>query len=157
MLGIEGIGKIDSSTITRFNMIRVGWKYFIEHPLIGCGIGNSRYIVGEALGKFTYFHNNFIELLASVGIFGFISYYSIYAYLLWNLYKIFIKDNNTKALILFVILLVQLMLDFGMVSYYSKMTYVYFALGAAEIYIKKKKDEDKELEKYKMDFETVIK
>ncbi len=157
MLGIEGFGKIDSSTTTRINMIKVGWEYFLEHPLTGCGIGNSRYIVAEALGRFTYLHNNFIELLASIGIFGFISYYLIYVYLLWNLYKIFIKNNNTQALILFVILAVQLMLDIGMVSYYSKITYVYLTLGAVEIPIKREKDIDAVLEKYRQDIDTVIK
>jgi len=143
MFGMGERGKVDSSTEVRTNMIQVGWGYFLQHPFTGCGIGNTRYIAYDALGHATYLHNNFVELLASVGIFGFLFYYSMYIYSCWNLYRIFRKRGNTRALILFVLLVIHIAMDYGMVSYYDKMSYIYLTIGAAEILIEKRKDEEK--------------
>jgi len=138
MLGLGG-HSIDSSAATRQKMIAVGWRYFLEHPFTGCGIGNSTYIMYDELKRFVYTHNNFIELLASVGIFGFLFFYAIYGYLLTNLYRIFRRRGSQVAMILFVMLTIRLILEYGMVSYYSKINYIYFTIGAAEILIDKKK------------------
>lgn len=135
--------KKDRSTYIREKMIEVGWKYFLEHPFTGCGIGNSFYITLKDIGWSTYLHNNFIELLASVGMIGFTIYYSIYIYILSNLYKIYKKTNEQKIGIILILIFIRLIMDYGMVSYYDKITYIYLTVAAAEIYIFKirKKEE----------------
>lgn len=133
--------KKDRSTYIREKMVEVGWKYFLEHPFTGCGIGNSFYVTLKGVGRSTYLHNNFIELLASVGIFGFMIYYSIYIYILSNLFKIFKRTKSSKAGILLVLIFSRLVMDYGMVSYYDKMTYIYLTIAAAEIYLSRKKEE----------------
>jgi len=66
-------------------------------------------------------------------------FYAIYGYLLTNLYRIFRRRGSQVAMILFVMLTIRLILEYGMVSYYSKINYIYFTIGAAEILIDKKK------------------
>lgn len=131
--------KQDSSTVIRKKMIEIGWLSFKKHPFTGVGIGNSSYITYEYFGLSTYLHNNFVELLTSIGIFGFLIYYAMYGYILVNLFQLSAKEKNTSALMLFVVILSRLILDYGMVSYYDKMTYIYLTVAAAEVYILKRK------------------
>ena len=135
--------KKEHSAYIREKMIEIGWKYFLEHPFTGCGIGNSFYITLKGVGRNTYLHNNFIELLASVGIIGFTIYYSIYIYILSNLYKIYKKTNEQKIGIILILIFIRMIMDYGMVSYYDKMTSIDLTVAAAEIYIFKirKKEE----------------
>ena len=67
-----GNGKADGSSLIRKKMIEIGWKEFTEHPIGGIGIANSYFITDKYLGKKTYLHNNFVELLSCGGIFAFI-------------------------------------------------------------------------------------
>ena len=134
----ESGSKRDNSSTIREKMIKAGWKSFKNNPLTGVGIGNSNYIAYHYVGRSTYLHNNFIELLASVGIFGFLIYYSMYIYVIINLFALLEKEKSTTALVLFVMILTKLVLDYGMVSYYDKMTYIHLTAAAAEVYILKK-------------------
>ncbi len=138
-------GQRDGSTESRQEMIRYGWEYFKQHPYTGAGIGNSHIITKEYLGRSTYLHNNFIELLASVGIVGFIVFYGMYFYLLKNLYSLSIVSKNTTATLMFTIILSHLVAEYGMVSYYNKMTYILFAMAAATISIGKRQLKEKEM------------
>ena len=59
-------------------MIQYGMDYFKERPLLGHGIENFRYLYAQEVGKETYSHNNYIELLVNNGIVGLLLYYSFY-------------------------------------------------------------------------------
>ena len=144
---LESGSKRDNSSVVREKMIEAGWDYFKKHPLTGVGIGNSNYVTYHYVGRNTYLHNNFIELLASIGIFGFMIYYSMYIYILINLFTLSAKEETTTALVLFVIILMTLVLDYGMVSYYDKTTYIYLTAAAAEVYVLKRKLREKDKEK----------
>lgn len=146
MLG-RGV-KTDTSTSIRAAMRKIGWRYFLAHPLTGIGIGNTWIIALGSMGLNTYLHNNFIDLLAGVGLIGTALYYSMYVYLLKELYRISVKQKNDAATLMFVIVLVLLIMDYGMVSYYSKMTYIYLSMAAGAISIGKyneKKAKEEEL------------
>lgn len=145
MLGLKGTMR-DGSTRIRMRMIDVGWDYFKAHPYTGVGIGNSGYITLEYIGWRTYFHNNFIEILACVGIFGFLIYYAMYAYLVIGLYQVAVKTGDDYATLMLIIIVTQLILSYGFVSYYDKMTYIYVAMAAATISIGKRKIFEMELE-----------
>lgn len=118
-----GEGSTDGSTNLRLNMIDVGLKQFEETPFTGVGIGNSKYITQKYLGWSTYLHNNYVELLASVGIFGTAAYYLMYIQPLFAVIKPAIKQNKYAVLALSLIF-IELILQYGAVQYYSKTTYI---------------------------------
>lgn len=124
---LTGKGDVDSSALARKKMIEIGWKEFIEHPLGGVGIANSYFITDRYLGRETYLHNNFIELLACGGIFAFITYYVIYGYLFYNLWK-YRKADKKQAMFFAIWLLIMLTLDFANVSYYEKSQNFYLMI-----------------------------
>lgn len=133
-----GNGKADGSSLTREKMIEIGWKEFTEHPVGGIGIANSYFITDKYLGWKTYLHNNFVELLSSGGVFAFIFYYAIYVYLFYNLWKY--RNADKKQTMFFAIwLLIMLALDYGSVSYSSKVQNFYLMIHFVNIQNLKKK------------------
>lgn len=129
---VTGEGKIDDSTAIRALYVNAGMEQFLESPIFGIGAGNAGYITMKANGTFTYLHNNFVELLATTGMIGFVLYYSIYVYIIWNCIKLLNKKNKYINVIL-ILFLINLILDYGLVSYYSKNTYIYILLGLITI------------------------
>ncbi|MBR2477090.1 MAG: O-antigen ligase family protein [Clostridia bacterium] len=143
----------DASASVRETMIDVGMRYFKKNPYTGVGLGNTNIITWQYLGWETYLHNNYVELLASVGIFGFLLYYSMYAYLLKNLYQISANTKDSISALMFVIVLTNLILEYGFVSYYNKMTHIYLAMAAATVVMGKKKMKEMESMIYEDDEE----
>ena len=125
----EGIADIfrdgtgDASANARIGMLSEGWERFIEKPILGWGINSSGLISSYR----TYFHNNYIEILATVGLIGLISFYYVYIKNFSYLVKARAKDFYTSLAI--VLLLIQALLMISTVSYYVKYQYlviVYF-------------------------------
>lgn len=129
----------DNSTLVREAMIEYGLDYFKQHPYTGIGIANSGIITKSILGRSTYLHNNYVELLATVGIFGTILYYAIYIYLIIELYKLAFRENDDTAVLMLSLMVSNLVMDYGAVSYYSKTTYIYLAMAAATISVGKRR------------------
>lgn len=127
-----GEGKVDHSTLMRNQMVEIGWEQFLKTPLIGMGMANPRLLSAAYLGSDAYLHNNFIELLAGGGIVGFAIYYSMYAYLLITLWKLRRYANKEYAVCL-ALVIVLLIMDYGMVSYYQKIRYIYLMLAFLEV------------------------
>jgi O-antigen ligase len=84
---VFGEGTKEGSMNTRFMMIQMGWDWFKEHPFIGCGIDSYRILLGQEIGTITYSHNNIIELLVGIGMFGTITYYLTHIVVIKDLYK----------------------------------------------------------------------
>ena len=117
---ISGSGKIDSSTFLRKKYIDLGLKYFRYSPLFGYGLSNFSIINFIELGKNTYSHNNFIEILIGTGLLGFISYYSIYFYEIQKFIKMLINHKTlflTK--VIFIEFIIFLLMHFALVTYIS--------------------------------------
>lgn len=125
---ITGQGKVDNSTQIRTTFVKAGLEQFFKTPILGVGIGNSGYITEKAIGWSTYLHNNYVELLATTGIIGFCLYYSVYFYIIINCIKM-LKTKNKYINVVLIIFLSNMILEYGMVSYYSKSTYIYILLG----------------------------
>ena len=121
--GILGIGDADHSTMLRVSYIKAGLEQFVKTPILGIGIDNARLINLNP----TYLHNNFVELLASVGVIGFLSYYMVHIIIIYYFVKKR-KKFNDYYLICLCVFAGLLMLDYGIVSYYSKTMYVYFII-----------------------------
>jgi O-antigen ligase len=125
---ITGSGTVDSSTETRNKMVKVGFETFLDHPLLGIGIGNSYVITLEEFSRSTYLHNNYIELLCCGGIVGMLCYYSLHAYIIYNLIKY--RKNDKEAFAIGILwMFLMLVMDWGMVSYYSKIQAYYLLIN----------------------------
>lgn len=124
---LTGKGVVDSSSLKRQAYIQIGLEQFLRTPILGIGIGSSGALLMKYVGRSTYLHNNYVELLACGGIIGFLCYYSMYAHLLISFYRMR-KINDPYLLATIVLLLLILLMDYGMVTYYSKGTYFYFVI-----------------------------
>ncbi|MBQ4153931.1 MAG: O-antigen ligase family protein [Clostridia bacterium] len=122
-----GEGSVESSANDRMIMIKIGLEKFLQDPFKGVGIGNSGYIVMDKMGRNTYLHNNYIELLASVGIFGTLLYYGMYFATMPQIFKSASKQDRYSILVL-TILMLQLVIDYAAVQYYEKTPYLYIVL-----------------------------
>ncbi len=144
-----GKGKVDHSALIREQMIEAGWREFIEHPIGGIGISNSYFITLQYFGKKTYLHNNFVELLSCGGIFAFVFYYAIYAYLFYNLWK-YRKADKKQSMLFVIWLLIMLIADYGTVSYYDKSQNFYLMIHFVNIENLKRKARERKNENCKV-------
>lgn len=118
-----GNGRVDESTIRRAWFIEIGLKQFLKTPIQGIGIGNSLFIIGRN----TYLHNNYVEILACGGILGILAFYSSYLYCAPAILRSIKKYDETSVLCVTFFVL-QLLMDFMQVSYFSKDTFFYFMI-----------------------------
>ena len=120
----------EGSVQMRRDYIRLGWNQFLKSPIWGNGIGCAGYAIKEKYGYVTYLHNNYIEILASGGIIGFVLYYAPYILTLIAFSKRIFKhhEKNPVLLISFVLLIAKLIGHMGTVMYYSKIEYLLLAL-----------------------------
>ena len=116
-----GEGEVDVSTELRDEYRRIGWQNFLENPIFGIGIGNSPIALTREGFKHTYTHNNIVEMLCCGGIVGFISYYSIFFYLLSQEMKFLKKDKLATLYLVWIICIIAT--DWGAVRYFHKDTY----------------------------------
>lgn len=125
---LTGNGAVDYSTVARSKLVEIGIDLFKSNPILGVGMDNAKIYGGIYFNKDEYYlHNNYIELLADGGIIGFLLYYSIFLYLLISLWK-HRNFQDSEFIICFVLLLTRLILDFGMVSYDGRFTYLLILL-----------------------------
>lgn len=125
MINIFGNGKVDSSTLLRNRLISIGITIWKQNPLGGVGIGCSHVLVNKMCGIDLYIHNNFLELLSGGGIIAFCLYYRVYVDIFFNLFRG--KKNNLFYFLIIWILLVIIM-DYGMVTYYTKIQWFYIMI-----------------------------
>ncbi|MDU5596434.1 MAG: O-antigen ligase family protein [Lachnospiraceae bacterium] len=124
---LTGKGVIDSSSLLRYEYIKLGMDIFKRNPIFGIGMGNARLFVSSNYGYDAYLHNNYVEILADGGIVGFVIYYYIYYVVIRDLIKYF-KYREKYTVVVIVLLLMQLIMDYGSVSYYYKNTIFYFLI-----------------------------
>ena len=109
----------DYSIYKRKIYIEYARQFFLEHPILGNGYGGFSIKIGQILGRGTYSHNNYYEILVSFGIVGFILYYGMYAYIIAKLAKaVFVSENDIAKLFL-VVMTVMCVCEFGIVLYYQ--------------------------------------
>ena len=113
------------STVYRIKMIDVGWDMFLYSPIWGNGINGTRIWLQSSGVPYTVLHNNYIELLADLGVLGFIAYYYVYVWMLKTLTKR-VVDIRIKGLC-FSLIAMMLVLDIGGVVYYQQRQYFLFS------------------------------
>ena len=127
-----GQGRVDYSTRVRLELIRIGWDIFKSHPLGGVGIDNARIYAIREVGRNYYLHNNYVEIIADLGIIGFIAYYSIYFYIFSSLFK-YRKAKDHEYTICLILLLVEFIMEYTNVTYSEPKMYFMFIVGFLEV------------------------
>lgn len=117
----------NASDNLRADLIRYGLELFTESPLLGYGLGNYHLFHWSGL----YSHNNYIEVLVSLGIIGFVLYYLIFAK---SLIVFILNRNNLKPIQFLLIFSVisSLILGYGMVQFYGKSIWIFMGVILAE-------------------------
>lgn len=124
---LSGSGARDASSWIRLQYNQLGWELFKQHPILGIGICNANRYTMAYYGHDHYLHNNYVEMLACGGLTGFLLYYSIYIYLLANFFKCR-KVRDSEYDVCLTLMALVLLLDYGMVSYYSPNRYLFLML-----------------------------
>ncbi|MBH1939369.1 O-antigen ligase family protein [Mobilitalea sibirica] len=122
---------VDNSLKTREYLMETGITYFKKNIFFGTGLGNF-----NTINRTDYYaHNNYLELLCTIGLFGGIAFYGIYIFL----YKEIFKNLFGKYEVLFFsVYTIFLIMDYSTVTY-SRFFYITFlALGICYIEIRKK-------------------
>lgn len=109
----------DLSVIERKYYRDLAFSLFKNKPLLGYGIfGFAAYLNNIGYSHIAYCHCNWLELLSTLGIVGFIVYYSQY-------FKIFIKSinlfkhNEIDTTIPLIVIVLLFAIEYGLVSYYT--------------------------------------
>ena len=133
-----GNGKVDHSTIVRNKMKQLGLEWFFKYPIKGIGIANPHILAAKYLNFDAYLHDNFVELLCGGGIIGFCLYYSMYAYLFFELWR-YRKVEPVCVTFFAMWLFLMFAMNYGMVTYYSKSENYYMMINFFYVYQLKKK------------------
>ena len=124
----------DSDISGRIRYLNIGLEVFRRNPIIGVGADNARLYNYSLTGYDVYLHNNFIELLANLGIIGFLLYYSVFVFVLYNLFK-YRHFRDSEYDICLVLVLFRLIIDFGQITYYAKDNAFFLLMFILEIRI----------------------
>lgn len=116
--GSDAYEMYDVSDESRWHLFLESLNVFINNPF-GVGFGNVAHNLG------VYAHNNYTEVLASIGIFGFISYYSIYFY---SLLKVLKKRYDTLCNYIFYTLIGLMIVEFGQVTCYYSAFFIFIPI-----------------------------
>lgn len=126
---VTGKGTVDSSTLLREKYIKVGKEAFKKSPIIGYGINSYREINKLKTGHKTYSHNNFIEIAVGIGLMGLITYYWLYAYLIFGYLRILIyRKTSFLTSFLFVLFILYLFTQVGLVVYDGLVQWMFLLL-----------------------------
>lgn len=112
-------GYIDSSAIERSLLRKNALEVFYSNPIIGIGLDNFKYYTGAHGTSQVYAHNNYLELLANLGIIGFCLFYVPIIKLLFEGVRKYKYYKSSIYLFISCFIITQLFLDYGTVSYYS--------------------------------------
>lgn len=109
-----GEGELDGSSKYRQILIDAAIDAWKQKPFFGHGLDCFRHFGKLATGKDFYAHNNYVELLADLGVFGFVAYYGGYVYALIKSWK---NRKNQLSILMFVLICVMLVVEYACVTY----------------------------------------
>lgn len=118
----------NTSDNLRAELIRFGLELFMENPFLGYGLNNYQLFHWSG----AYSHNNYIEVLVSLGIVGFVIYYSMFINSAFALIK---KREYLKPIhfLLAFSILSSFVFGYGMVQFYDKSIWILMGVILAEI------------------------
>ncbi len=136
----------DNSTNKRRLYIEFGIEMFKKKPILGYGIEHFGLLFQEKYGSMHPAHNNYVQILTSFGITGFLLWYGAYFYFLIIGIKNFYK--NDIAPMLFFISVITLVNDITTTTLLNKFTYILLAMCFAIAHIIKKGNKEKSIEEH---------
>ncbi len=139
---------IDYSAYERSQFIIYGFKIWLDNLFFGVGLDNFRVVIKQywPISNPLYSHNNYIELLSTIGTFGMLAYYSIYYLVIKRLINLLktplLTSQQIKLIHTFLTAIISLMVvELVTVSYYRKYTWVILLIiiGVSDRLILRKK------------------
>lgn len=116
-LGSGEEGEVDGSTEQRMYLMEQGIRVWAEHPVLGVGWNSYKYYNDARL----YAHNNYVELLASLGSVGFLLYYLMFIRVGYIVGSAFLHRHVRKEDVLLLGLSFSvLIMEIGSITLYSK-------------------------------------
>ena len=118
----------DSMSIRKW-LRELAFEIFLNHPLIGVGIGQFRYYAAIQ-GVDLYSHNNFLEVLSNTGIIGFIIYYIPYiSILICGIKKAKTKElDRNEGIFVISFIITTMIMEYGQVQYFQLYFLIYMCL-----------------------------
>lgn len=113
--GVYSVSANQSSDLSRLQLIKDGFKMFLDNPVLGYGSGNYASMHLLNYGSIIYAHNNYIELLVNLGLLGIIMYYWIY-FKIWH-YSFFAKSNIKQIEFAKELIFCMFLMDMTLVTY----------------------------------------
>ena len=116
LLSFLEVGKGGVSEVERASFISEGIHYWLQSPICGNGLGSSVYYMGM------YAHNNFVEILMSLGILGFIVFYSpiISAIKNYLMYKKRTRSEDELTVLGFALLITSFVCGIAAIYYFDR-------------------------------------
>ena len=128
--GNNGVGQTDGSLLERQYYINQAKYLFSKYPLFGYGGNNFVTFMREIKYKhIAYSHNNFWELLSTLGIVGFVIYYYMWIKMFICYLKNYKEKKKLQSLLFLIIIFIIIILDYGNVSYITDFNMIIFALS----------------------------
>jgi len=121
MPSLTGKGEADSSSMIRAYYRYIGFEQFLKTPILGIVL-----LALQHTGRFCYLHCNYAEIAACGGVVGLYIVYWIYFKLIKTELR-YIK-TDPSAVMMLIFLFMNLIMDYGSVSYYGKETYFMFMI-----------------------------
>lgn len=115
----------DESTMERMSMLHDALNFWSSRPLAGIGLN----LFAEKSVYGTYSHNNYVELLSTTGLVGFVCYYLIYISVLARLR---VGGPRLDTIFCFLFILFLALFDLGAVTY--KYSLIQICLSLCGIY-----------------------
>ena len=119
LFGINGgvATRIDRSTSERLYLIEEAKEIWWQHPIVGVGWDNFRYFNSLHV----YAHNSYYELLASLGVIGFVLYYCYYIRVLFISFNHMQKHVGTdEDLFMSGVLIAYMVQEVGAITVYGR-------------------------------------
>ncbi|MBE6088949.1 MAG: O-antigen ligase family protein [Clostridium beijerinckii] len=134
----NGIESTDISIVQRTFYANHAIELFKNKPIIGNGLMSvySSLLVSNAQ-YVAYAHNNYLELLASLGIIGLVIYYFAYIIILKKGIS-FLKNRNQELILWFSVICIVTLAQVGVVAYYFNFYSIIISLAyhqSTNIYI----------------------
>jgi len=113
MLVFSSSAYVASSTSARIDLSRIAWFAFVEHPVIGNGVGTYLSSVAQArafrieYGTPMDAHGVVQKLAAEQGMFGLVSFFALISWIIWIIYVVYRKERlEAKKELLLAVLLI---------------------------------------------------
>ena len=121
----------DSSIAERNFFIAKAVELFKANPILGYGMNNFKVYMNEInYHHQTFSHNNFVELLSTLGLVGFTIYYWMIVRIIIDCFKLFFKKtiDHPRNVVLIAIILIEVLTSWWNMSYINEFSMVLYVL-----------------------------